>query len=391
MLQYIKRKTNNNTFIPEIDGLRFFAIATVLIFHLNTSFSRAAKADWKLILGFAEPTQAGWWLVRLDLGVKVFFAISGFILAIPFLKYYLTGGKKIELGDYFYRRLTRLEPPFLVSLVAFYLLQVTVLHLNASDLIPNFLASLIYIHTLVFGVPSLINPVTWSLETEAQFYILIPFIIAFLFWFKKRWLTMLFIAVFIGLSVYLKYYISVNKISNLNFSILGYLSNFLIGLIFGWLYLKKKEWVEKKSYLWDVIGLLSVFVLFLFYKPQAEYLNNIVFNTAIFTLFISVFKGPLTNWFYTRPIIYVIGGMCYTIYLLHYAFFEMVVKLFPPLQFGRGYLFDLGVHFLIYVPILFIVCCVFFVLIEKPCMNKEWPKQLMAWIKGKKQTKKALS
>ena len=27
--------------------------------------------------------ELGWWMIRLDLGVKVFFAISGFILALP--------------------------------------------------------------------------------------------------------------------------------------------------------------------------------------------------------------------------------------------------------------------------------------------------------------------
>jgi peptidoglycan/LPS O-acetylase OafA/YrhL len=51
-----------------------------------------------------------WWWVRLDLGVKVFFAISGFILALPFLKYYFgLSDKKVQLKSYFIRRLTRLE------------------------------------------------------------------------------------------------------------------------------------------------------------------------------------------------------------------------------------------------------------------------------------------
>ncbi len=59
-----------------------------------------------------------WCWVRLDLGVKVFFAISGFVLALPFLKYYLgISDKKVQLKSYFIRRLTRLEPPFIITLV----------------------------------------------------------------------------------------------------------------------------------------------------------------------------------------------------------------------------------------------------------------------------------
>ena len=36
----LSRKTSSNSFIPEIDGLRFFAIITVVLFHLNTALSK---------------------------------------------------------------------------------------------------------------------------------------------------------------------------------------------------------------------------------------------------------------------------------------------------------------------------------------------------------------
>ena len=37
----LKRKTNSVSFIPEIDGLRFFAIITVVLFHLNSALSKS--------------------------------------------------------------------------------------------------------------------------------------------------------------------------------------------------------------------------------------------------------------------------------------------------------------------------------------------------------------
>lgn len=381
MLKYFKRKTNNSAFIPEIDGMRFFAIITVVLFHINTSFSGATNSNLRLLIGFDNFYEAGWWLVRLDLGVKVFFAISGFILAIPFLKHYLANGKKITLSDYFYRRLTRLEPPFLISLLVFYFTHIIILNEHALSILPNLIASLFYIHSFVFGFPSIINPVTWSLETEAQFYIVIPFLTSFLFLFKKRWLSFVFIFLLIAFSIFLKYEIDIKGLSNLSYSIFSYFSNFLSGLLFAWLYLKKKIWVEKKNIIWDFIGLISLFLLFYFYKPQADWFNNSVFNASVFLMFLSVFKGNITNWFYTRPIIYIIGGMCYSIYLLHYAFLEMITKIFSPIQLGYSYMIDLGLHFVIYTPLLLFICSLFFIMIEKPCMDKHWPKQLRLWMK----------
>ena len=112
-----RRSTHSTQFIPEIDGLRFYAIITVVVFHLNTAFSREIGLDdlgISLLGGRYDLLAPAWWIIRLDLGVKVFFAISGFVLALPFLRQYLFEGRKVNLKSYFYRRLTRLEPPFIL-------------------------------------------------------------------------------------------------------------------------------------------------------------------------------------------------------------------------------------------------------------------------------------
>ena len=50
-------------------------------------------------------------------GVELFFAISGFILGIPFASHYLRGVPRVNLRRYFIRRLTRLEPPYIINLM----------------------------------------------------------------------------------------------------------------------------------------------------------------------------------------------------------------------------------------------------------------------------------
>ena len=88
-LSYLSRKTSSSRFIPEIDGLRFIAIITVVLFHLNSALAKESGLGLSNALmdmgGSKHMFSMAWWWVRLDLGVKLFFAISGFVLALPFL------------------------------------------------------------------------------------------------------------------------------------------------------------------------------------------------------------------------------------------------------------------------------------------------------------------
>ncbi len=75
-IKYLRRSTSSTHFVPEIDGLRFYAIITVVIYHLNTAYSRQIGLDdfgFSLLGGKDMLGSAAWWIVRLDLGVKFFF------------------------------------------------------------------------------------------------------------------------------------------------------------------------------------------------------------------------------------------------------------------------------------------------------------------------------
>lgn len=376
MLKYLSRKTNSLAFIPEIDGLRFFAIITVVIYHLNSALSDSLSFDWKAFYGLASPADTGWWIVRLDLGVKVFFAISGFILSMPFLKHYLAGGKKVEFRSYFIRRLLRLEAPFIVSLIVFFVAQVVLLNVDIVDYSQHLLASLVYSHGFIYGYPSPINPVTWSLETEAQFYIFIPFFLSFAFFLRKKWVSLVVLCLTFIIGLYLRKYIFGNEMSHLTASVLVYLTNFLVGILFAWIFIIRRQYFDKKTFLFDIIGLIAVFGLFMFYKPQIVIKNNFMFNLCVFVFITSVFKGKLLNWFFTRRVVFTIGGMCYTIYLIHYGLLHFLAQKFAFHLDGLGYNRQFLIFTSVSMVILAVVSIVFFITIEKPCMDKDWPKKL---------------
>lgn len=350
-----------------------------MIFHFNTAFSRQLGLDdlgFSLLGGKNNLGSPAWWLVRLDLGVKVFFAISGMVLAIPFFRHYLLMGSKINLKDYFFRRLTRLEPPLIVSLFLFLCIHIFLLDKTLYDMLPHLGAGLLYFHMFIYGKPNPINPVTWSLETEAQFYILVPFFFALLFLYRSKlwYITILFFLT--ALSIVLKNEFILNRLDHLSNSLPAYFSNFAVGIVVAWLYFKIRNFFYTRNHLWDLFGIMAIISQFLFYKPQHIYVNNILFNASILAMMLSIFKGKLLNWLFTRPIIYIIGGMCYSIYLLHYAFFHLLVKYTANFTTGISYGLDLLLQLTIAIPSVLFISCIFYLLIEKPCMDKQWPEKL---------------
>lgn len=378
-LSLFQRSTNSSTFIPEIDGLRFYAIITVVIYHLNTAFANQlglSDLGYSLLGGHSSIFGPGWWLVRFDLGVKVFFTISGFVLALPFLKNQLFNGSKVLMQEYFYRRLLRLEPPFVLSLFFFFMVHLFILDGVFLDLVDDFFVGLGYSHMLVYGVPNPINPVTWSLETEAHFYALVPILFTLLFHKRsKLWFFCIFSLLFF-ISIILRKYFIQNQISHLSTSIVAFLSNFMIGILLAYIYLSKKEFFLYKNSIWDLVGFIALFSQFYYYKPQHHYINNIIFNISTFLFVLAVFKGILFNWLFTRQLIYLIGGMCYSIYLLHFAFFHLIIKYTSSLSLGSGYFVDLILQTFICIPAILFISAIFYLLVEKPSMDKSWPLKL---------------
>ena len=115
-----KRIISSGSFIPEIDGLRFIAITSVVLFHwsvflnekyVNQSLDTFDYSFLKHLLSHGR------------IGVPLFFTISGFIIAMSFAKFHLGNGNPVSLKQYLLRRLTRLEPPYILIMIRFYLVK----------------------------------------------------------------------------------------------------------------------------------------------------------------------------------------------------------------------------------------------------------------------------
>lgn len=161
------------TYYPHIDGIRAFAVLSVLFYHV-----------------FPQWCPGGF------IGVDVFFVLSGFLI---------TGGLKrdLEKGEYsiarFYvRRIRRILPAY-AAMVLFSVLLCSLLYfgvaavpaLRAARASLYFGCNLFFAsHSGYFDADTHSNPMLnmWSLSVEEQFYVFFPIILALLFSYRRKWL-----------------------------------------------------------------------------------------------------------------------------------------------------------------------------------------------------------
>lgn len=142
------------------DGLRAIAAISVLVLH--TAWSS----------GFTLRSSLGLYTSRLEIGVSVFFLISGFLLYRPFAVSHLLGTSAPDTRKFWVRRLLRIVPAYWLALtVLTYGFHEVTMGPGWQGIATHYLFLQIYFPTQsVYGIPQ-----AWSLCTEMSFYFFLPF------------------------------------------------------------------------------------------------------------------------------------------------------------------------------------------------------------------------
>ncbi|MCE2885130.1 MAG: acyltransferase, partial [Planctomycetaceae bacterium] len=177
-----RRVISSGSFLPELDGLRFLAIVPVVLFHATMSLylkhAESGGTQASALDGsqgdavFRSPL--GWIASHGFLGVQLFFLISGFVVTLPFARHHLLGARAPRLQAFYLKRLTRIEPPYIIALCLFGLGVLAVAPENFR--IADFASGLVYLRTALFGNEPWAFFISWSLEIEVQFYLIVPFL-----------------------------------------------------------------------------------------------------------------------------------------------------------------------------------------------------------------------
>jgi len=147
--------------MPSLDGLRALSIALVLLAHLTGTRH------------FASGVELGRWQLG-NLGVRIFFVISGFLITTLLLEESERTGT-VSLGQFYLRRLFRIFPAFYgFCAVLFVLQQAQIITLPPGDLLAAVTYTMNYHHDRSWYAGH-----TWSLAVEEQFYLLWPAILLF--------------------------------------------------------------------------------------------------------------------------------------------------------------------------------------------------------------------
>lgn len=153
--------SNQHSRIPSLDGLRAISILFVLLGHLSGSH------------GFADVH----WLERLlgnyaELGVRVFFVISGFLITSLLIDEEKKTGT-VSLKQFYFRRTMRIFPAFYAFIAAMALADwLGFISLRENDVLAALTYTTNYHRDRAWQLGH-----TWSLSVEEQFYLLWPFVV----------------------------------------------------------------------------------------------------------------------------------------------------------------------------------------------------------------------
>lgn len=366
----LRRITSGGRLIPEIDGFRFLAILLVLNDHIYLQVAQARGVSWPALLMLPGSGTRG---------VFLFFALSGFILGLPFARDAFTGQegsepRRFNYRQYLMRRVTRLEPPYFLTLVLRFVLLLAVMNVGLTEALPHFLASAFYLHNLVFGTMSPVSPPTWSLEVEVQFYLLAP-LLGQVFYMRSATVRRTLLAsTMLGFAVAAHRYGAGNP--RLGLSLVGNLQYFCAGLLLCDLHVTR-AFRRVPGYAWDLVGLCTLVPLLW----DSSALTLMMFPFGVVVFYFAGLQGHFVRRFFAATWVSIAGGMCYSVYLTHGTVLAVVASIFTRVRLAS---LPVVAQRLVVIggslTAVFLVGTVLFVLLERPCMDPQWPKKLRAAI-----------
>lgn len=299
-----------SNYFPSLNGFRAISILLVLVDHFT--FNYAHKFDYKILL-------IG------NLGVNIFFVISGFLITTLLLKEKARTGT-ISLRKFYVRRFFRIIPVSYLYIIVLIALNYF-FNLHISWL--GFLGAFLFLGNIGLFHNNWYTSHYWSLAFEEQFYLVFPFILKKNFKFYVWFLLVMLLVIFV-----LRQFEFV-ELKNTNpilyrFQYLKevtfYLDGIIIGSLFSILTMKNmlplKRFLEHKK----IIHIVLIPLIVLIHCGYLPVLNNTA-NSYVSSVMIGILilsniqpaTDPIFKFLNNRLINY-IGILSYSIYIWQQLF-----------------------------------------------------------------------
>ncbi|SON63733.1 O-acetyltransferase OatA [Mycobacterium simulans] len=182
--------------VASLTGIR--AVAALLVVGTHAAYTTG------------KYTHGYWGLVgaRLEIGVPIFFVLSGFLLFRPWVKSAATGGPPPSLSRYAWHRVRRIMPAYIITVLFAYVLY----HFREAGpnpghswvgLIRNLTLTQIYTDGYLGSYLHQGLTQMWSLAVEAAFYVSLPLLAYLLLVLisRRRWQPRLLLGALVGLTL----------------------------------------------------------------------------------------------------------------------------------------------------------------------------------------------
>ncbi len=148
-----------NPRFPLLDGMRAIAVLAVVAVHVGVAGGIGGSIPARLVL-------------HLNIGVTIFFLISGFLLYRPFIAHRTGGARAPRATRYARRRLLRILPAYWLVLTIVVI--VPGLTATTDSLVPQYALTFMIDGSRGWVCDDCGLSQTWSLAIEASFYLALP-------------------------------------------------------------------------------------------------------------------------------------------------------------------------------------------------------------------------
>jgi peptidoglycan/LPS O-acetylase OafA/YrhL len=155
--------------IPGADGLRALACLMVVLHHTSQRLNPTNSPDWLQSIHFFG--------MRGEVGVSLFFVLSGCLLSLPFWNSFANKEPAPSLKFYLINRGARIIPAFWLNLIVCTFLGIWVFNQDINWW--RFLSGLFFINSYHYSTffPAEINGPLWSIGLEVSCYLLLPLVL----------------------------------------------------------------------------------------------------------------------------------------------------------------------------------------------------------------------
>ena len=292
--------------------------------------------------------------------VHIFFLISGFIIPLTFSKNYQSSSVSIKIRNYYFNRALRIYPLYFLSLFFAYIdnFYLNIINLPKDNLfLKEDLLKNIFI--LFHEKGSYINSVSWTLDFELRWYLIVPLI----FYIKNLWnknkkvnvliiLTITFYLLMELIYLYVeKYYL----LQNYEFYLGKYIFYFITGYLIFEIFINLDIKVNKNYFYY---GIVFIFIAFVF--PNTP--TVIFFLISIYLCFTIKNENKFDK---------ICGDLSYPVYILH---MPLILPIYLQVNKYLGYFYTIEYlnYYLVYAVTIFLflfICYFLLIFVDYP-INK---------------------